>query len=365
MQKYQALLVILLLLQFIPLHSQKQKVKETEKLPFSLGINTQYGFIIPHSQSIQSVSDSNPYGIQINFNWLNINKSAWNQCLCYPRLGFSAAYFNFNNPTILGSAYALSFFVEPFLTYRNKINFSYKGGFGIAYLTQIYDPETNPQNLFYSSAISFPLHLSFTLNYQINEHVNLRATATYNHISNGGIKDPNKGINFPTAGIGVDYTFKKFQLPEYKENEKSIESPSKFHFLILGSAKTYDANSKKRYPLYGFEAGYRYQFARLSAVMGGVEWVADYTIKERISREGYPHDFTRAAFLAGHVFVIGNFNFSQMLGVYFYSPQKAKDPVYQRVGLTYQFTERYFFGVNLKTHLHVADFLDFRTGVRF
>ena len=33
----------------------------------------------------------------------------------------------------------------------------------------------------------------------------LTASGNYNHISNGGLKQPNKGINYPTLALGLDY----------------------------------------------------------------------------------------------------------------------------------------------------------------
>ena len=76
-------------------------------------------------------------------------------------------------------------------------------------------------------------------------------------------------------------------------------------------------------------------------------------------------DFQRGALLLGHELQIGRVRFSQQLGVYVYAPYKAKDPVYQRWGLEHHTERQIFWGINLKAHRHVADFLDVRLGLSF
>jgi len=48
-----------------------------------------YGFIIPHSRDLRKVSKTNPWGIEVEWNWQLMSQRAWNYCYCFPRTGIS------------------------------------------------------------------------------------------------------------------------------------------------------------------------------------------------------------------------------------------------------------------------------------
>lgn len=339
---------------------------DTTSRPFiNLGLYSHYGFIIPHSQDIRNVADSNPWGVSAELSIHYTDSTSWQYLQAYPRLGATFAYYNFDNPDVLGNAYALIFYVEPFLAAHKKFNLSFRLGGGIAYLNNVYHPITNPDNLFYSTKISFPLMANLMANYRLNDRLLLRAGGTYKHLSNGGIRQPNKGINFPSATLGIDYAIQPAYFPDWQPVASTVED-RKRHYLVavFGTMKDRKDIPSDKLPLVGIATYASQKFSRLSAFTAGAEWVADYTLKEELDDKGEDKDFQRGALLAGHELQIGRFRFNQQLGIYVYSPAKARDPVYQRWGLEYHTAKRWFWGVNLKAHRHVADFLDVRFGMR-
>lgn len=56
------------------------------------------------------------------------------------------------------------------------------------------------------------------LNMKIDQHISGKISAHYNHISNGGIKEPNKGVNWPAATLHVYYAFNPTPLPQHNTN---------------------------------------------------------------------------------------------------------------------------------------------------
>ena len=99
----------------------------------------------------------------------------------------------------------------------------------------------------------------------------------------------------------------------------------------------------------------------MSALSAGVDWVWDGSVSELIKQQELENkNPNRLALTFGHELLIGKVNFYQQLGVYLYSPYKAIDPVYQRYGIEYFIKPKLSFGLNLKAHRHVADFIDFR-----
>lgn len=181
------------------------KEDSTIRNAVTIGLYGHYGFVIPHTREIKNIADSYPWGISADLSIHFTDSASWQYLHAYPRLGATLAYYNFDKPDVLGSAYALIVYAEPFLAAHKDFGLSFRMGLGIAYLDNVYHPETNPDNLFYSTKISFPLVANLMTNYRLDDYFLLRAGATYKHISNGGIRQPNKGINFPSLSIGVDY----------------------------------------------------------------------------------------------------------------------------------------------------------------
>lgn len=339
---------------------------DTLKPAINLGLSAHTGFILSHTRSIRDVSGSKPWGIEADLSFHFANAKAWQYIQAYPRLGASLAYYNFNNPRVLGNAYTLLLYVEPFLSAHRKFSLSFRFGAGLAYMDNIYHPKDNPDNLFYSTAISFPLELNLMGNYRISERLLLRAGATYKHISNGGMRQPNKGINFPSAILSINYALRPAEFMERQLTERMTELQQRYYLVaLIGTAKDRKDDKTRRLPLLGITASVSQPIGRISALTGGAEWIADYTLRKQLDEEEITRDFQRGSLLAGHEFRIGRFRFSQQLGVYVYAPYKARDPIYQRWGLEYHTGNKLFFGVNLKSHRHVADFLDTRVGMRF
>jgi hypothetical protein len=360
------LYVLTLALTFSMSVSGQHEEKEIYKPSFSLGIQSFSGFIIPHSESIRSISNSNPWGLEASFAWHFSDPRSQTYCNCFPRLGIAFSYVNFDNPAILGNGFTIAPFVEPFIVPWKRFSYSVRFSAGAAYLNRVYDPVTNPENLFYSTHLSYILTLSPSIIFSKSENWKFRLSGSYNHISNGGNRQPNKGINFPVLSVGLDYIFKPVDFSKNVVYQfATAKNKNSIDFTILGTAKTPDFQTKGRKALLGLNISYQRSIGRRSNLLFGAELVNDGALKAELSRSfPDPPDHKRAALLVGHNLSIGKFSFSQQLGVYFYSPAKAKDPVYQRWGLNYQVTEKLFFGINLKAHRHVADFLDFRMGYR-
>lgn len=337
--------------------------------PLVFSARTHYGFILPHSEEIRSISFSRPRGIEAEISRQLLKRQYWQYCSCYPRIGISAGYFSFDNPAILGSAWSVTAFVEPFMSAPSRLNLSYRMGAGVSYLTRVYHPIENPLNLFYSTPISFNLLMNVSINYRLTPQITLRLHGNFNHISNGGLKEPNKGINFPTAGIALDYLMQPMVFPTFEQSDWRKECTKRWNYraAVFSTAKTAERNDSQRYWIVGATTGGTRRVGRISALSLAAEVIVDYSLRERLWRyePERSHLFTRAAILVGHEILLGRFGFAQQLGIYFYAPVKALHPVYQRYELTYKTPSGIFFGMSLKAHTRTADFMDLRVGYIF
>lgn len=332
------------------------------KYPY-LGFNTSYGFIIAHSKEIASVSNTNPWGVEIDFGWYHTSEKAWQYCFCFPSSGFMLTYHNFNNPEVLGYGLGVVPYIQPNLSANKPVYFSIRAGLGLVYLNKIYHPITNPENNFFSTHLSFIALINLGLNVLLNENLNLKLSGNYNHISNGSIKQPNKGMNFPMASIGIDYTFDQITFPEWGKKDYNSERKkgSVIRLSIYSSMKEINKEDKKQYPVFGLSGKFSHTIGRMNALTIGSEWTWDGSLKEYISMNDISDsNHNRISITAGHELLIGKVNFYQDIGVYIYSPFVAPDPIYQRYGIEYFVNQNFSVGLNLKAHRHVADLLDIR-----
>lgn len=333
----------------------------TERSLFSYGLSTHRGFIFAHSKDVQNTDGSYPWGLQLDLNWHKRNQKTWDECYCYPRTGLQLQYFNYDN-SILGHSLHANAYIEPYFNYANRLQFSLKGMAGLAYLTNPYHPVRNPTNMSYSLPVSGFVALGLGAHYRISKRIKSHVYANYNHISNGGIKDPNKGINWPTLSVGFDYAVEDIQFPQReKTNNKNYRTkPLRYDIGAYVSSKTVKAGEKARWPIYGIMAQASKQVSMINALSGGVELWADHALEERLNREQLKHSHVRSGIFFGNEFLMGRFLLSQQMGVYIYSPSPFFDQLYQRYGLIYRFTSHSGIGVNVLAHRQVANFLDFR-----
>jgi hypothetical protein len=212
------------------------------------------------------------------------------------------------------------------------------------------------------------------VNYRINELTGVSLTAGLNHISNGGIKNPNLGINFPTVSLNVE---RYLNVPEFKDWQKQeglrIDPDKHKFFLEYYATGKAIRKGDERYLATGFVVSYGRVIGRINGLRLGLEGLYDGAAREVIDRNELPNHFDESpdhlslGLLIGNDFLLGRFIFYQHFGIYLYERYIYMDPVYQRYGISYFLTKnkKFLVGINLKAHRHDADFLDVRIGYKF
>ncbi|WP_373497493.1 acyloxyacyl hydrolase [Aquiflexum sp.] len=324
-----------------------------------LGMEGSYGFIIPHSKELRPISESNPYGLSMHYQLLKQNKENWDACNCFHYVGIQASYLNFGNPEVLGSAYHLSGTFEPILWKKGPWFLSLLTGIGFSYLDQVYDPIHNPDNLFFSSPLSFLAFVNPKFEYRFGDDWGINLSLAYNHISNGGQSQPNKGINYPMMGIGINRYFESSPFPKYK---KSV-LPSAVQWYIETAYTHRESNwSEGRKPVFTVLGGFHKSFTVINALGAGIELTKDYSLEVEDNRT---EALMPAPFIAHHL-LFGRFDFNQRMAVYMNKPVGYHDFIfYQRYSLMYQVIKDFSMGFSLKVHGHVAENIDFRISYRF
>jgi hypothetical protein len=353
--------VFAVLLSFLSFTGAQCQIEDKEQILF-FNLKAHYGSMIIHSRALHDIGNANPFGVEISLTQQSVGLKAWESCNCYPRRGITIGLWNFDKPLILGNGFASSVFIEPVFGGWNKWYFSVKGAVGIAWLTKPYHPETNPYNFSYSTNIAFPLNLGATLNYKVSDHTRANITLIYNHISNGGLKEPNKGINWPTFALGFDYLPIPMNLNKQNRTELILDKSSRQSVSVefFMTFKQLDHEQLTKYFIGGINGTYDYRIGRINALSFGAQFEWDGSDRKEISQSDELHtDHKKISLNGGHSFLLGKFHFDQRIGVYIYDQYKANDPVYQQYELTYALTRQLSTGLILKAHRQVADYLSF------
>jgi hypothetical protein len=335
---------------------------------FSISAGIQHGFIFAHSPAVENTKGARPTGIELEFGWQRNDEATWNLCNCFPRKGVLLAYYDYDTE-ILGKSITAAYFLEPNYRLGKRTFFSLKGAAGLSYLTNPFDSVKNFSNQSYSTSVSGYLLVGIGLWHRFSDQWSLNTTVNYQHISNGGISQPNKGINWPTVGMSLRY---QKSTGAYYTGVRTKEKfwkhkPLQYDISLFGMFKkgTDRNGNRKRLPLVGLNVQGGKQVGRISILTLGAEISHDKSLQTQLKRDTIDASAVRAGVALGHQFILGKFRFSQQLGVYVFDQTPYYDRIYHRWGLHYMVNQRWGVGFNLRAHRHVADFIDLRISYSF
>lgn len=335
-----------------------------------VGVRVHTGFIIPHAPDLRAISQTRPVGVELTYSRTTFSRAAYERCNCFARVGGYLTYVTFGNPAELGQTYGVGGYFEPLIRYRHPLYFSLRTTAGLAYLTRVYNADTNPRNTFFGAPLSGLLALSASAHYRLSDRLHLSASAGYNHISNGGTRQPNRGMNFPTAALGVTYVADPVLLPDAgRWPRPTLSRRFAKRILAFGSVRTLPGTNQ--FPeraawLWGLTATAGYRVSRFHAVTGGLEVVDDGYGRGQLRRANVADNHRPLGLLGGYELWLGRYVFSTHLGWNVYQPTALpQSRTFQRYQLLYTFGNHWALGVGLKARLNVAEGFDVRMGLRF
>jgi len=322
------------------------------------------GNILPHSEDIRNLSYSSPWGINAALMWQNPLAGTSYEHPLKTRKGFRLQYVNFNSPQQLGYSITLSAFTEPLFGSTRKVFISMPLDGGFCYLSKVYHPTQNPENLFFSFPVSFFLSAGLQLNYRPNANFLWHSNIQYQHVSNGGIKMPNKGMNFLTYQLGLSYYWK----PADWKQASTLKEPktvSKWmgEFYILGSAKTFSA-TKTLKPMLGFQASLLKPLNYFHHAILSTEGIYNTYRKEYYQKTGETYSAWEQGILLGYGLRINKTSFQVFMGTPITAVGSNDSRLYQRYMLVQNIGKKWLLAGSLKANAHVADIFDLRLGYR-
>jgi len=355
----------LLLVNLTQAQTQIDFKKEQKTTRYSLAVGYLNSEVWAHSKVVNNVGGAIGNGIQIELNRLRQDNLSLQYAPYSFNSGFSISYVNFNNK-ILGEVINTAYFLEPILYKNSFFDFRLRAATGVSLGTNPYDKVKNPENNSYSSIINAHLSLGLRLNVNLNSNISIFGHATFNHFSNGNLKDPNLGVNFPTLGIGID---KHLQTSSKNSGTNLYSERFRFDITPFFSNKSLPLNRESRFWVYGASVLTSYKFRKIDALTLGAEWFADESMRSAMDNnpnESYKElSHHRVGITLGHEFLFNKFIFSQQFGYYLFKEIPFVGITYHRWGLTYKVNKHIQFGTSLLANLQKANFLDCRFSYSF
>ncbi len=346
----------------LPGQAQPDSLSSSPRYPTVWSLWGQGGWVYAHTTDVRNTAGARPWGVHLEVGRQRTDFDAWQRFGCLPRTGLSLSYYDFGN-AVLGRGGTAAYYVEPHFPLGARWSAAVRGSAGLSLLSNPYHPVRNPDNLSYSTTLNAYISLGFSARWHVAPRWWVGLAGSFQHVSNGGFRRPNKGINWPTLGLGLDYTLTPWRLVRPATTERHDDwrrSPPRFDAQVFGGLRNTAAGETRQYAVMGAGGTYSRRVSRLSGLTAGVEAIFDNALRAQLQRDTLAHSSLRVGLLVGHEFLLGKVIFSQQLGAYAFSPSPYFPRLYQRWGLLYRTGKRYSAGVSLLAHGQVANFWDIR-----
>lgn len=351
------ILLLLLLAKFSGYSQSVSNIKSVNTIDLQISKSE----LIPHHDTLNPLKKGYITNYEISFSFGTSGNKNWHLTYKFPSVGLSAKVINFNQHKVLGEAFSIFPFIVFRLNPNGRLYTFIRVGGGVAYLNKIYDSSKNPTNVAISSPLNFIGDIRFGIEYRLNSKVNIHANMNGTHLSNGSYKKPNYGLNMLGFGVGISYAISTHEIHRANYNESIIAS-SAFRLTIMGGSKEVgSAGGSKFYP---FTLQLAYVKAKNSLIKygGAIDLMHDKSSKTHILERNKiysspKHDICLG--LISHVeFPFDKFSSFAELGLYLYKPNPHYPAVYQRIGINYRLSKTIALISALRTHLTVAEQVD-------
>ncbi len=331
------------------------------------GIRTDYGTTVVHTPAVKSIGGARPIGFGFEYSKQAKDSATYHLCSAFPRVGLQLQYYHYFTP-ILGSSLMASYFIQPVYRLNDRFNFFYRASVGFSYSDNPFNPNSkiDTLNQNYSLRINPYLQITSGFGLRLSQHLSLDASGEFNHVSNGNVKRPNRGLNWLTASLSLVYNPNESVLPKYHRVHDKYWVGRPWNYTIgamyvakqdyAGSAAAY----QRMYAAGGFIEASK-QIGRIHAFVTGVQvYYNDLKIdapNPAISYSPLKHSALLAGVYVGHEFLMGRFIFNQIIGTYITPHPAIYTNLFHQHSLRYLFDRHWQAGFGLKAHESDADFI--------
>ena len=344
-----------------------------QKNTFAVDVSVLRGNVLPHTADMYQLIEGHPQGLMLSFLVKTHGSEEWQKAYNFPDYGAYFLYQDFNSKP-LGTCYAVGAFYN-FYFFNRHLQLKLSEGLAVA--TNPYDKVDNSKNKAFGTKILDNTNIGLSYDNQtLFKNIGFHAGILFSHYSNGRVKAPNSGVNTYLLNLGVNYNFE----PEKARvavvdtmPKKSFREPIKYNFVLRSGVNESPIIRSGQKPFYHIGFYIDKRLSRKSGLQLGTELFLTNSLKDYIKyySVAYPElhidantDYKRVGVFVGHELFVNRISLEAQLGYYVYQPFKKDPALYDRVGVKYYLTDKIFAGFTIKTHLFLAEALEFGIGVR-
>lgn len=346
----------------------------TDSLKFinnlGLSVEANYGYVFPHHSSIIYSLQSGITSLELNVTTNTYGYGSWDKLYRFPGLGAGYLYSTLGNDQVFGKAHALFLFMDvPFSSKLKRFSFSYRFGFGAAYLTRKFSVSENPMNVAISSSINAYASFKLNMRFLINKRNEVAAGVNFMHFSNGKVASPNLGLNCITVYAAYLFNIIPARYPRISDKKEIALEKHDFELVYSCGAKSDDQISGKYYFISTFVFDYKYVPGLKYSFGAGLDIFYDESLGMNKADDtgGFysQTDLYQLGIHAGFYPRFSKLNIILQAGSYLYADYYKYSRIYMRLGFRYEVYNNILINITLKTHLAIADYLEWGIGYRF
>ncbi|HAW58173.1 MAG TPA: hypothetical protein DCX03_04025 [Bacteroidales bacterium] len=328
-----------------------------------------YGFILPHHPEMKVFTNHHITGLEVSFLKSSNGEKEWQRTFNYPVMGLSYFYSQLGNTGILGSVHAIYPCIDfPLISSRSTL-LALRLGAGLGWFTKTFHRIDNYKNVAIGSHLNAALCSELSVQFGLSSYLSLKMGASFIHFSNGAVKVPNYGINFPALHIGFEGTFKKIPIIPVVHQAQSVNFQPHIRIALSGAIKEIFPVGGQQYnvlnlSLNGITPVSRYFISGL-----GMDITWDQSDKELLARQGV-YISNEAEIINYGVNLFGGLRIGKLdlclhAGTYIYRKEKSDNIIYDKIVASYTIFENWQLYLTLKTHFAKADYFAAGLGYQF
>jgi hypothetical protein len=167
-----------------------------------------YGWTLDHHIEITPYKRHYP-AFEVSLQKATYGRTRWEYMYNYPLIGISYWYSDLGNTKPLGAAHAVFPYINFPLLSKKGFNIYFRLGVGLGYLTKKYDRYENYENLAIGSHLNGNVNLLIEGRAPLGKRLVASGGISLVHFSNGGIRQPNYGLNMPGVNFALAYRVSK------------------------------------------------------------------------------------------------------------------------------------------------------------
>ena len=320
------------------------------------------GFLLAHRADLLGLAAHN-YGIEVSYEQ-NKYSSSWGSDYKKPSIGYGILYYNLGKEET-GHAFGLLTHVKLNIITLGKSDIRFRMGAGLAYLSKMFDVHENRRNQAIGSHFNGSMQFGLVGHSPFLSKNYLEYGISISHYSNAAFKVPNLGYNIPSVTLRYG-----FGLGTMEGNSTYLDASAKkidWRAVVICGKKERNFGDPINFYNYGVQLR---GIKNINATKGwrfGVDYTLDKTYKysenSLVSLDSISiGEQSELAVAAGFQWNFGRVDVIAELGTYVYKPAVLKNPLSQRMGLSYKLDKHWNAQGTLRFHRGVADFFEMGIG---